>query len=149
MSLVNKTKRFFGLDSEAYAYDHDDAYYDDVPRYEGTAAYAPERSYEPAPGYSEYREERPVHHEASIVTVKIFQNNDAVKIGEPFRDGDAVVFDLSALPAEGAKGIIDFAAGLCYALRGHMVKLDGRIFAITPENSALEIEQLKHAANLY
>lgn len=40
MSMLKKTKEFFGL--APYEAEHEDAYYADEPRYEGTAAYAPE-----------------------------------------------------------------------------------------------------------
>ncbi|AKK06475.1 MAG: cell division protein SepF [Corynebacterium sp.] len=145
MSIVNKTKQFFGLGP--YEMEHEDPYYADAPRYDGAVAYAPERvAYEPA--YDDYRDEREVVYNTSIVAVKIFNYNDAVKIGEPFRDGDAVIFDMSGMQADEAKRIIDFAAGLCYALRGQMRKLEGKIFAITPEHSTVDLHDLRRAANI-
>ncbi len=144
MSIMNKTKQFFGLGP--YEIEHDDPYYSEAPRYEGSVAYAPQRNYEPV--YADYPEEAPGTYATTVTAVKIYNYNDAVKIGAPFRDGDAVIFDMTALPSDEAKRIIDFAAGLCYALRGKMDKLEGKVFAITPEDSTVNKHDLRRAANL-
>ncbi|MCS4489020.1 MULTISPECIES: cell division protein SepF [unclassified Corynebacterium] len=141
MSLFKSTKEFFfGADPDSFPYDSEDAYFEEPQSYDRTPSYARERE-------DHYATRTRV--EASVVSVKIYRNNDAVKIGEPFRDGDAVVFDLAALDAKEAKGIVDFAAGLCYALRGRMVKLENRIFAVIPEHCDLDSEQLKKAAHIH
>lgn len=144
MSIMNKTKQFFGL--SPYEIEHDDPYYTEAPHYEGSVAYAPKRRYEPI--YEDYPEEVPTSYATTVTSVKIFNYNDAVKIGAPFRDGDAVIFDMTALPSDEAKRIINFAAGLCYALRGKMEKLEPKIFVITPEDCTVHTHDLRRAANL-
>ena len=134
MSIMNKTKQFFGLGP--YEIEHDDPYYTEAPRYEGSVAYAPKRRYEPI--YEDYPEEAPVNYATTVTSVKILNYNDAVKIGA----------DMAALPSDEAKRIIDFAAGLCYALRGKMDKLEPKIFVITPEDCTIHTHDLRRAVNL-
>ena len=177
MSFFDSAKDFFGLGPVDHG--EDDAYYDD-PQYGAAAAGAAaagstaydradradraERPERPS------RVERPVHTErrdygresvrpsyrstTHIVTATPRNYNDAKEIGEPFRDGDAVVMDLTDLDTADAKRIVDFAAGLCFALRGGMHNLSRdsetrkRVFAIVPENANLQKEDLKRAAGL-
>ncbi|ATZ05006.1 cell division protein SepF [Corynebacterium striatum] len=144
MSLIDRTKEFFGLgpmDIEA-----DDAYYADERRYEsnGSAAYAP-RSFEPA------LEEEFV---PTIVALSLVSFDDAAKVGAPFRDGDAVVFELTDADKASAKRFIDFAAGLCFGLEGRMLNLtkgmdtDRRVFAIVPKGADISTLELERAAHL-
>lgn len=137
MSGVRKFKEFFGL---APFEGEDEAYYADERHY-GAPAYSAEataRSYEPAPRRFEPR----------IIPVVISEYGEATLIGEPFREGDAVVFDLVDMPTDDARRIVDFAAGLCFALRGRMEKVESRVFAIIPEGAQISSYELKRAARL-
>lgn len=146
MSFIDRTKEFFGL--QPMDMDHDDAYYEDDARYAtaGSAAYQPRPSYERASAEPEFA--------PTIVPISLTTYNDAPKIGEPFRDGDAVVFELTDAEKSAAKRFIDFAAGLCFALRGRMVDLtkgldtDRRVFAIVPERANISTLELERAAQL-
>lgn len=138
MSSVRKFKEFFGL---APFEGEDEAYYADDRRYDAAPAYSTEataRAYEPAPRA----------YEPTIVTVMISAYDEATQIGEPFRDGDAVVFDIADMPTDDARRIVDFAAGLCFALRGRMEQLESRVFAVIPENADITGYELKRAARL-
>ncbi|WP_080794095.1 cell division protein SepF [Corynebacterium pacaense] len=147
MSMLKKTKEFFGL--APYEASHDDAYYAEEPRYEGSTAYAPEyREQEysytpPAPAAPASRAFQP-----TIVPVELHSFEDAQEIGAAFRDGDAVVFEMSLLSREESRRIVDFAAGLCFALRGKMKKLDGVTFAVIPELSTVSTSELERAARI-
>lgn len=166
MSFFDSAKDFFGLGPVDNA--EDDAYYDDPQYAAGSTAFdrsaRPERA-----GHTERpsRMDRPAARDYSrdavrpsyrstphIVTAAPRNYNDAKEIGEPFRDGDAVVMDLTDLDTADAKRIVDFAAGLCFALRGSMhnlsrgVETRKRVFAIVPENANLEKDDLKRAAGL-
>ena len=95
----------------------------------------------------------PRDYSAAIISVRPRDYNDAKEIGEPFRDGDAVVMDLSGVDKPTAMRLIDFAAGLCFAARGKMHKLsrtgdDHLDFAIVPENARTTVSELERAANL-
>lgn len=148
MSFIDRTKEFFGLGPVDVA--HDDAYYADEPPYEtnGSVAYAPRAAaaYDRAPIEDRFA--------PTIVAISLTSYNDAQKVGEPFRDGDAVVFELTDADRGAAKRFIDFAAGLCFGLRGRMVNLtkgmetDRKVFAIIPEHAELSTLALERAAGL-
>lgn len=138
MSIMKKTKEFFGL--APYEMDREDAYYDDAPAYEGNVAYAPRYEEE---SYSRR------YQSATVVPVTISSYSDAASIGEPFRDGDAVVFDMADIDHGDARRIVDFAAGLCFALRGTMKKLDNKVFAIIPERADFTTAELERAARRF
>ncbi|ESU57871.1 MULTISPECIES: cell division protein SepF [Corynebacterium] len=149
MSIMKKTKDFFGLSGvEGDPYLADEAYYEE-PRYEGNAAYQPQRYREPA--YQDVHAYDHVSRRASsnIVPVTINSYSDAAtKIGEPFRDGDSVVFDINRLGLDEGKRIVDFAAGLCFALRGQMKKISHMVFAIVPESADVTTADLERAARV-
>ncbi|ANE04397.1 cell division protein SepF [Corynebacterium crudilactis] len=149
MSMLKKTKEFFGL--APYEAEHEDAYYADEPRYEGTAAYAPEyreRDYGYSPEAPAPAAPAPRSYQSTIVPVELHSFEDAQVIGAAFRDGDAVVFDMGLLSREDARRIVDFAAGLCFALRGKMQKIDSLTFAVVPELSTVSSSELERAARL-
>ncbi|MDY3127814.1 MAG: cell division protein SepF [Corynebacterium sp.] len=147
MSFLVKTKEFFGLTESGLV--HDDPYYNDEPRYDthGSAAYAPRTSaYAHAVAEPEF--------EPTIVAVSVHSFNQAKQIGEAFRDGDAVVFEVTDADFAIAKRLIDFAAGLCLGLSGRMLNLtrdldtDRKVFAIVPEQMSVPTIELENAAGL-
>ena len=86
--------------------------------------------------------------------MEVSSYSEAAQIGEPFRDGDAVVFDMTRMEPGENKRIVDFAAGLCYALRGRMVNVsknvdtDRQVFAIVPEGADFSQVELERSAKL-
>lgn len=175
MSFFGSAKEFFGLGPVDNG--EDDAYYDDPQYHPGAGAAAGSTAYDRTERLERAeRPERPSRVERApigerhdsvrepvrpsyrstthIVTAAPRNYNDAKEIGEPFRDGDAVVMDLTDLDAADAKRIVDFAAGLCFALRGNMHNLSRdantrkRVFAIVPENATVGKDDLKRAAGL-
>lgn len=145
MSILTKTKNFFGLGPYEMEGVHEDAYYNDpAPRYDGNLAYAPEPEYD-------YRDE-PVElpFETPIISVNVLSYNEAIKIGSSFCSGDAVLFDLSEVPNGEAKRVVDFSGGLAYAMRGKIKRLspNHRIFGLLPENSTIDFDDLRRAANI-
>jgi len=87
-------------------------------------------------------------YEAAVVRVSLRSYTEASRIGEPFRDGDVVVFDITEVQSADAKRIVDFAAGVCFGLRGKMEKVAPRVFAVIPENAHVSQMELERAANL-
>lgn len=142
MSILKNAKEFFGL--SPMDEERDDAYYAETPRYEtaGSAAYQPrtydyEREpYEPAPA-------------PAIAVVRLRSYKEAAEVGQPFRDGDAVIIDMEDMETAEARRVIDFAAGLCYALRGKMEQLSARVFALVPEGAPMGTHELKRAAHIH
>ena len=146
MSSVQKVKEFFGLVS--YEEDDHDAYYADEAAY--SAAPAPsyaDRHTMPYDYQPEYQAP-PRVYEAAVVRVSLRSYTEASRIGEPFRDGDVVVFDITEVQSADAKLIVDFAAGVCFGLRGKMEKVAPRVFAVIPENAHVSQMELERAANL-
>ena len=146
MSSVQKVKEFFGLVS--YEEDDHDAYYADEAAY--SAAPAPsyaDRHTMPYDYQPEYQAP-PRVYEAAVVRVSLRSYTEASRIGEPFRDGDVVVFDITEVQRADAKRIVDFAAGVCFGLRGKMEKVAPRVFAVIPENAHVSQMELERAANL-
>lgn len=146
MSSVQKVKEFFGLVS--YEEDDHDAYYADEAAY--SAALAPsyaDRHTMPYDYQPEYQAP-PRVYEAAVVRVSLRSYTEASRIGEPFRDGDVVVFDITEVQSADAKRIVDFAAGVCFGLRGKMEKVAPRVFAVIPENAHVSQMELERAANL-
>ncbi|MEY8209654.1 cell division protein SepF [Corynebacterium sp. MNWGS58] len=142
------------------------AYRDVPPRREvaGARDYGYERDSlrEPAAarprGYDDYQAAvRPapaVAAEPSVVALSLVSYDEARKMGEAFRDGDIVVFEITDAERGVAKRIIDFSAGLCFALRGQMknitakLETDRKIFAIIPEQAQVTNIDLERAAGL-
>ena len=131
MSFIRNAKEFFGL--SPIDMEHEDGYYDydrEDSRYRTSGS------------------------EPKLVAVEVTSYSQAAEIGEPFRDGDAVVFDLTRMEQGDNKRVVDFAAGLCYALRGKMVNVtrnidtDRTVFAITPEGAEFSQIELERAAKL-
>lgn len=151
MSFSNSLKEFFGLGQYDPAVDQ---YYDD-PAYEeaGSTAYSRSNAAaEPRTSDRDYGYEAR-DYSAAIISVRPRNYNDAKEIGEPFRDGDAVVMDLSNVDKPTAMRLIDFAAGLCFAARGKMHKLsrtgdEHLVFAIVPENARTTVSELERAAHI-
>ncbi len=58
------------------------------------------------------------------------------------------MFDITEVQSADAKRIVDFAAGVCFGLRGKMEKVAPRVFAVIPENAHVSQMELERAANL-
>ena len=69
---------------------------------------------------------------ARITTLHPTSYNEARTIGERYRDGIPVIMNLSELDDASAKRLVDFAAGLVFALRGGFDKVTNRVFLLTP-----------------
>src|SRR5690349_1754706 len=69
---------------------------------------------------------------ARITTLQPRSYNEARTIGERYRDGVPVIMNLTELDDAAAKRLVDFAAGLAFALRGSIDKVTSRVFLLTP-----------------
>lgn len=83
----------------------------------------------PPPAVPEQRE-RPAP--TRITTLQPASYKEARMIGEHYRDGQPVIMNLTDLEAADAKRLVDFAAGLAFALRGSIDKVTNRVFLLTP-----------------
>ena len=69
-----------------------------------------------------------------IVTLHPTSFAEARTIGEHYRDGTPVIMNLTELDDADARRLVDFAAGLAFAMRGSMDKVTNKVFLISPPN---------------
>lgn len=81
-----------------------------------------------------------------IVTLHPASFTDARTIGEHYRDGNPVIMNLTELDDSDARRLVDFAAGLVFALRGSMDKVTNKVFLISPPNSDPTAEDKRRIA---
>ena len=81
-----------------------------------------------------------------IVTLHPTSFTDARTIGEHYRDGTPVIMNLTELDDSDARRLVDFAAGLVFALRGSMDKVTNKVFLISPPNQDPTAEDKRRIA---
>jgi cell division inhibitor SepF len=69
-----------------------------------------------------------------ITTVHPKTYNEARQIGERFREGGAVIMNLTELSDADAKRLVDFAAGLIFGLRGSIERVTNKVFLLSPRD---------------
>lgn len=65
-------------------------------------------------------------------TVKLAGFADAREVGETYRVGQAVILDMTELSDVEARRMVDFAAGLAFAVRGSIDKVTTKVFMLHP-----------------
>ncbi|MGI8417314.1 MAG: cell division protein SepF [Nakamurella sp.] len=65
---------------------------------------------------------------------------DARDVGETYRKGQAVILDMTDLTDAEARRMVDFAAGLAFAVRGSIDKVTTKVFMLHPPESAVSAE---------
>jgi cell division inhibitor SepF len=92
----------------------------------------------PQPAVPESRADLRVDDEgyplSRIVTLHPHSYNEARPIGERYREGNPVIMNLTAMEDRDAKRLVDFAAGLAFALRGSIDKVTNKVFLLSPPN---------------
>ncbi len=81
-----------------------------------------------------------------LVVVDIARFDEVEAVGSRYRTGQAVLFDVTAAKHAEARRVIDFVAGLTYALRGSMERVGSRAFLLVPDGIELpdhELERLR------
>jgi cell division inhibitor SepF len=71
---------------------------------------------------------------------------EARTIGERYRDGVPVIMNLTELDVDDAKRLVDFAAGLAFALRGSIDKVTSRVFLLTPADVEVSADDARRLA---
>jgi cell division inhibitor SepF len=97
----------------------------------------------------EQREPRPVGGAAALARITTLQPrsyNEARAIGERYRDGVPVIMNLTELDDASAKRLVDFAAGLVFALRGGFDKVTSRVFLLTPADVEVSADDARKLA---
>jgi cell division inhibitor SepF len=83
---------------------------------------------------------------AKITTLRPKDYSEARTIGERFRDGTPVIMDLVTMDNADAKRLVDFAAGLAFALRGSFDKVATKVFLLSPADVDVSAEERKRIA---
>ena len=88
------------------------------------------------------RRRRPVQvAELSRITTLHPRNyNEARTIGEHFREGIPVIMNLSEMDDSDAKRLVDFSAGLVFAVRGSIERVTNKVFLLSPPNVTVAAE---------
>jgi len=83
---------------------------------------------------------------ARITTLHPRTYNEARTIGEHFREGTPVIMNLTEMENADAKRLVDFAAGLAFALRGSMDKVTNKVFLLSPPDVDVTAEDRRRIA---
>ena len=81
-----------------------------------------------------------------ITTLHPSTYNEARNIGENFREGIPVIMNLSEMDDGDAKRLVDFAAGLVFAVHGTIERVTNKVFLLSPPNVAVAAEDKKRIA---
>jgi cell division inhibitor SepF len=81
-----------------------------------------------------------------ITTLCLRSYNEARSIGEPYRDGIPVIMNVTEMADADAKRLVDFAAGLAFALRGSIEKVTSKVFLLSPPNVEVTAEDKRKIA---
>src|ERR1022692_3309689 len=66
------------------------------------------------------------------LTVRLSSYSELRSVGEAYREGNAVLMDVSQLGETDAKRSVDFAAGLIFGTRGSISREGDRMFLLRP-----------------
>ncbi|WP_040834516.1 cell division protein SepF [Nocardia brevicatena] len=83
---------------------------------------------------------------SKITTLRPRDYSEAAIIGERFREGNPVIMDLVDLSNADAKRLVDFAAGLAFALRGSFDKVATKVFLLSPADVDVSAEERRRIA---
>lgn len=86
------------------------------------------------------------HPLSKITTLRPKDYSEARTIGERFRDGSPVIMDLVSMDNADAKRLVDFAAGLAFALRGSFDKVATKVFLLSPADVDVSPEERRRIA---
>ena len=78
---------------------------------------------------------------SKITTLCPRDYSEARTIGERFREGNPVIMDLVEMTNADAKRLVDFAAGLAFALHGSFDKVAAKVFLLSPANVDVSAEE--------
>jgi cell division inhibitor SepF len=81
-----------------------------------------------------------------IITLHPTSYIEARTIGEHYREGTPVIMNLTEMDDSDARRLVDFAAGLAFAMRGAMDKVTNKVFLISPPNVDVSAEDRRRLA---
>jgi cell division inhibitor SepF len=155
---MRKMGVYLGLVEDTDRYEDDYADYPDYDRYDDDRGAArevrPVRAvHDPGDGsvasLSDRRRPGPVPVTAElsrITTLHPRTYNEARTIGENFREGVPVIMNLTEMDDHDAKRLVDFAAGLVFAVRGSIERVTSKVFLLSPPNVTVAAEDKQRIA---
>ena len=147
LGLLEDTDRY-DENGERYADQYDDGY-------QRARAQEPERAAAVANISERRRPESPaqpvraqsmVAELSRITTLHPRTYNEARTVGENFREGVPVIMNLSEMDDSDAKRLVDFAAGLVFAVRGTIERVTNKVFLLSPPNVTVAAEDKQRIA---
>ncbi len=139
---MRKMGVYLGLVEDTERFDDD---YDD----HGREAAEPDRrpvravrteSAAPVANLAERRRPASATEMSRITTLHPRTYNEARTIGEHFREGIPVIMNLSEMDDNDAKRLVDFAAGLVFAVHGTIERVTSKVFLLSPPNVTVAAE---------
>ncbi|MDN5854241.1 MAG: cell division protein SepF [Actinomycetia bacterium] len=88
----------------------------------------------------------PITDLSRITTLHPRTFNEARTLGEEFREGTPVIMNLTELDNNDAKRLVDFAAGLVFAVHGDMDRITNKVFLLSPPNVSVAAEDKQRMA---
>ena len=152
-SAMRKMGVYLGLleDTERY-----DDYYEDYDEHAASPRHGESDRLEPArqaPVANIAERRRPqagptgvVAELSRITTLHPRTYNGARTIGENFREGVPVIMNLSEMDDADAKRLVDFSAGLVFAVRGSIERVTNKVFLLSPPNVSVAAEDKQRIA---
>jgi len=86
------------------------------------------------------------HPLSRIVTLQPHSYHEARPIGERYREGAPVIMNLTGMEDKDARRLVDFAAGLAFALHGSIDKVTNKVFLLSPANVEVSAEDRRRLA---
>ncbi|MGH3445531.1 MAG: cell division protein SepF [Nocardioidaceae bacterium] len=157
-SAMRKMGVYLGLLEDTERYDED--YYDEYDDHNAQPASQHggrrDARAEPARGtqvanIAERRRQQPgpsgvVAELSRITTLHPRTYNEARTIGENFREGVPVIMNLSEMDDADAKRLVDFAAGLVFAVHGSIERVTNKVFLLSPPNVSVAADDKQRIA---
>ena len=147
---MRKMGVYLGLleDTDRFEDDYSQSDYDERPSPRGPEYDAAEVGRPtPVANLAERRRPTAVVAELSrITTLHPRTYNEARTIGENFREGVPVIMNLSEMDDADAKRLVDFAAGLVFAVRGTIERVTAKVFLLSPPNVSVAAEDKQRIA---
>jgi cell division inhibitor SepF len=144
---------YLGLleDTERYDDEYYDEYDEQPTRREARADRLEPARPAPVADISERRRPQPgpaavVAELSRITTLHPRTYNEARTIGENFREGVPVIMNLSEMDDADAKRLVDFSAGLVFAVRGSIERVTNKVFLLSPPNVSVAAEDKQRIA---
>lgn len=85
---------------------------------------------------------------AEVVVVGVREFDDSERIGRMYRDGHPVLFDLSEVGRPLARRVLDFVAGMTYALEGRLTPAGTLAFLLVPAGVEVPRAERRRLASL-